>query len=412
MVKKTKRQTFNFPEVAGWVPYQAFSSKKEILKETEPNAYVEVPKDWKEPEFKPEDNVHGRLFALSSYVTLFPKYREKYIKEIWPALKKVLLEYHIRAEVDLAESSMEVRTTPKTYDPFIILKARDVIRLLARSVPFEQAIRVLQDDMFADIIEINLANRERFLKRRNRLIGYEGETLKALELSTNCYIVIQGKTVSVIGHYEDLKQRIGLQLKCDVTNLTDLLPSGQDFRWYVQVRCSNCGHESPDLVYICPGERVALKDSRGDANLTIRCKFCNRVRKVVTGCIYDNIHPAYSIKRLLIIKKLKADPTKATVSWDRFLPKLTKKVLSRRRKPHKVRKKKEYTPFPPAPTPSKIDIELEKGTYFLAEAERKRIKTAAKISQSNKVSKERQAKKRAAAFVPPQGTKRSKQEPA
>ncbi|KAF6770302.1 hypothetical protein AHF37_11293 [Paragonimus kellicotti] len=95
---------------------------------------------------------------------------------------------------------------------------------------------------------------------------------------------------------------------------------------------------------------------------------------------------------------------------DIFVAKL-KKVLSRRRKPHKIRKKKEYTPFPPAPTPSKIDIELEKGTYFLAEAERKRIKTAAKISQSNKVSKERQAKKRAAAFVPPQETKRRKQEP-
>ncbi|KAF6770301.1 hypothetical protein AHF37_11292, partial [Paragonimus kellicotti] len=83
--------------------------------------------------------------------------------------------------------------------------------------------------------------------------------------------------------------RFGLQLKCDLTNLTDLLPSGQDFRWYVQapsrslrqqVRCSNCGQESPDMVYICPGERVALKDSRGDANLTIRCKFCNRVSSV------------------------------------------------------------------------------------------------------------------------------------
>ncbi|VDP83766.1 unnamed protein product [Echinostoma caproni] len=161
---------------------------------------------------------------------------------------------------------MEVRTTPKTFDPFIILKARDVIRLLARSVPFEQAIRVLQDDIFADIIEINLANRERFIKRRNRLIGYEGETLKALELSTNSYIVVQGKTVSAVGRYEDLKQ----------------------------------------------------------------------VRKIVWGCIYDNVHPAYSIKRLLIIKKLQADPTKQNISWDRFLPKLKKKVLSRRRKPHKV----------------------------------------------------------------------------
>ncbi|KAF7255661.1 hypothetical protein EG68_10209 [Paragonimus skrjabini miyazakii] len=94
MVKKTKRQTLNFPEVAGRVPYQAFSSKKEeILKLDEPSIYVEIPKDWKEPEFKPEDNVHGRLFALSSYVALFPKYREKYVKDIWSALKKVLLEY-------------------------------------------------------------------------------------------------------------------------------------------------------------------------------------------------------------------------------------------------------------------------------------------------------------------------------
>ncbi|TGZ64822.1 hypothetical protein CRM22_006192 [Opisthorchis felineus] len=336
MVKKTKRQSLNFPDVQGWVPYTAFSkNKQELLGDSSETTYAEVPKDWKEPEFKPEDNPHGRLFALSSFITLFPKYREKYIKEIWPALKKVLLEHHIRAELDLTESSMEVRTTPKTFDPFIILKARDVMRLLARSVPFEQAIRVLQDDIFSDVIEINLTNRERFIKRRNRLIGYEGETLKALELSTNCYIVVQGKTVSAIGHYEDLKQ----------------------------------------------------------------------VRKIVLGCIYDNIHPAYSIKRLLIIKKLQADPTKKDVSWDRFLPKLKKKVLSRRRKPHKVRKKKDYTPFPPPITPSKVDIELEKGTYFLAEAERKRLKTATKIAQSEKVAKERKAK-RAAAFVPP-----SSQEP-
>lgn len=56
-------------------------------------SYVEVPKGWKEPKFNPEDNPYGRLFACSSYSTLFPKYREKYLNEIWTVLKKVLLEH-------------------------------------------------------------------------------------------------------------------------------------------------------------------------------------------------------------------------------------------------------------------------------------------------------------------------------
>jgi len=44
----------------------------------------------------------------------------------------------VKAELDVVAGSMAVRTTRQTYDPFIIIRARDMIKLLARSVPFEQ----------------------------------------------------------------------------------------------------------------------------------------------------------------------------------------------------------------------------------------------------------------------------------
>ena len=282
----------------------------------------------------------GRLLEESSFATLFPKYREKYLREVWPLVTRTLDKYKIACELNLVEGSMTVRTTRKTSDPYIILKARDLIKLLARSIPAPQALKILNDEFNCDIIKIGglVRNKERFVKRRQRLIGPDGATLKALELLTQCYILVQGNTVSVMGTHKGIK----------------------------------------------------------------------KVRTVVVECM-NNIHPVYNIKRLMIMKELEKDPKLQNESWERFLPTFQKKNLSKRRKPRQVieeaqkaaknagegkakSKKKSYTPFPPAQQPSKIDLQLDSGEYFLSERERK----ARQLSEKKMASKEKSEEKRRA----------------
>ena len=47
---------------------------------------------WKIDPFKPEDNGKPML-EESSFATLFPKYREKYLQQVWPHVERTLKEH-------------------------------------------------------------------------------------------------------------------------------------------------------------------------------------------------------------------------------------------------------------------------------------------------------------------------------
>lgn len=272
----------------------------------------------------------GRLLEESSFATLFPKYRETYLRQVWPVVTRALDAVKVACELNLVEGSMTVRTTNSTSDPFCILKARDLLKLLARSIPVAQALKILQDDWNCDIVKVGglVRNKERFVKRRQRLVGPEGSTLKALELLTGCFILVQGNTVSIMGPtFQGIKQ----------------------------------------------------------------------ARRVVLDCM-NNIHPVYNIKKLMIQKELAKDPLLQNEDWSRFLPQFKKKNVQRKKPLQtteaaaaagKTKTKKEprvYTPFPPAQTPRKVDIQLETGEYFATEFQRQKKQLAERKATSSEKS--------------------------
>ena len=78
---------------------------------------------WK-PEAFAQGDMAGPLLEESSFAVLFPAYREKYLREVWPQVTSALKEQGVACQLDLIEGSMTVSTTRKTWDPYIILKAR------------------------------------------------------------------------------------------------------------------------------------------------------------------------------------------------------------------------------------------------------------------------------------------------
>lgn len=96
-------------------------SSRNCFSMAEPEQELEEPQNlWEILKFNKGD-MPSPLIEQSSFATLFPKYREKYLTGVWALVEKELNKYGIQATLDLREGTMTVKTTRKTWDPYAVI---------------------------------------------------------------------------------------------------------------------------------------------------------------------------------------------------------------------------------------------------------------------------------------------------
>jgi len=123
--------------------------------------------------------------------------------------------------VDTEDSSVRIVSRPTTEDPLAVWKGRDIVKAIARGINPEKALRLRDDGVIVEIIDISEAvgeskNTQQRLK--GRVIGAEGRTRSLIESLTGVTLSIYGKTIAILGTYEEVN---------DAKRAVDMLLSGK-----------------------------------------------------------------------------------------------------------------------------------------------------------------------------------------
>ena len=70
--------------------------------------------------------------------------------------------------------------------------------------------------------------------------------------------------------------KIGLQIQANFENVKELKVCGDEFRWALKFRCTNCSEESRTWQYVTLTESSETKGGRGTASMVQKCKLCSR----------------------------------------------------------------------------------------------------------------------------------------
>ena len=142
--------------------------------------------------------------------------------------KQIELRTKTRVKIDSKEGDIQI----SSEDPLNIYTTKLIINAISRGFNPEIAYQLLKEDFGLEIIslpEVIGKNKNKIIRQRSRVIGEKGKCKHTIEFLTHTNISVQGKTISIIGQFQD-----ALVARKGIEKLIQGSKHGNVYRWIEQ----------------------------------------------------------------------------------------------------------------------------------------------------------------------------------
>ncbi len=109
--------------------------------------------------------------------------------------------------IDSEEGIVDISPRKDMEDPLGVWIANDIVKAVARGFNPDIAIKLVNDDMYLEIIQLPLLvgkSKNALARYKGRIIGKDGKTREIIMEMAEVDMAIYGKTVSLIGGIENI----------------------------------------------------------------------------------------------------------------------------------------------------------------------------------------------------------------
>lgn len=92
-------------------------------------------------------------------------------------------------------------------DALAVMRVKEIVRAFGRGFEFEDALLLVDEEYILEVLNVSdfAKSRNRQVVLKGRIIGTESKVKKLIEKCSGAKIAVYGKTVSIIGKWENLR---------------------------------------------------------------------------------------------------------------------------------------------------------------------------------------------------------------